>query len=1029
MKRSIILAAAFAITWAVCAAPSFKAARSVWPKGRETRMNDFVEFRASFDVKDGDAPILRVAGCSVYRIRLNGAFAGYGPARAAKGFFRMDEWPLAAKVGRNDLSIEVSAYNCNSFYIPEQPPFLMAEVVAGDRVLAATGADFRAYETPRVTKCSRYSYQRAFGEAYRLSPDWKGAELPIAEGPQVRLVERIAPYPKFEVIDGLKPVSAPEVAWKEPETFRKARWIDDTKPWVKCYKPDELGVNLWRELQCTSVRGGGHGSARPATGGTGVSPVHAGHGVQYDAGINSTGFIGLEVDCRKAGTLYVAFDELLMDGVVNPVRYTVCNAVRYDMMPGKYRIETFEPYTFRHIHVYTLDGDFSVSNVFVRTYRSPAADGASFKSSDAAIDAIFRAAKETFAQNAVDVFTDCPGRERAGWLCDSFFIGRTAALLTGSTYLERLFIQNYLLPEKFDDMPDGMLPMCYPSDHRSGRYIPNWAMWFVIEVGEYLERSGDRVMVDALRPRLEKLVDFLWKYRNADGLLEKLPSWVFIEWSKANDYVQDVSYPSNATWAEVLDSMDRMYGRPDLAAEARRVREAVRRQSWTGKWFCDNAVRQKDGTLKPSGNCTETCQYYMFMFGVATRKSHPALWKTLLGDFGPERRETNKHPEIAFSNAFIGNFLRLELLSRAGLDGQLLDETKGYFSYMAERTGTLWEYVSDWKSCNHGFASYAAVLYARNVLGLEKIDAREKTVVVRETDVALDACELTLPVPGGEVTYGWRKTDGGRNETFRAPPGWSMRRETAAKPLVSQWAGKKVAFLGDSITDPAQTNRHWRIYWQYLADELKLEPHVYAVSGYQWDRVYKATQKMKDEMGGDVDAIMIFAGTNDYMNGIPIGEWYNVAEEDVHLKGKTLKLPRRRFCKDMKTFKGRINMVMDFLKTNFPDQQVIIMTPLHRGYYNLGDKNIQPEETIPNTLGKHLEDYVVALREAADIWSVPVIDLYRESGLFPLNDAYAKCFRYVGPKVWDKLHPNTEGHRRLAKTIAARLMTLPPDFR
>ena len=57
--------------------PAFTAARSVWPQGRETRMNDFVEFRASFDAKDGDAPVLRVTGCSVYRIRLNGEFT-YG---------------------------------------------------------------------------------------------------------------------------------------------------------------------------------------------------------------------------------------------------------------------------------------------------------------------------------------------------------------------------------------------------------------------------------------------------------------------------------------------------------------------------------------------------------------------------------------------------------------------------------------------------------------------------------------------------------------------------------------------------------------------------------------------------------------------------------------------------------------------------------------------------------------------------------------------------------------------------------------
>jgi len=187
-------------------------------------------------------------------------------------------------------------------------------------------------------------------------------------------------------------------------------------------------------------------------------------------------------------------------------------------------------------------------------------------------------------------------------------------------------------------------------------------------------------------------------------------------------------------------------------------------------------------------------------------------------------------------------------------------------------------------------------------------------------------------------------------------------------------------------------------------------------------------------MGGDVDAIVIFAGTNDYMNGIPLGEWYDVAEEEVYLKGQTLKLPRRRLIKDMKTFKGRINTVMDFLKTNFPDQQVIIMTPIHRGLARLGGTNIQPEESFPNALGSYVDEYIAALREAADIWSVPLIDLYRESGLYPMNAAYAKCFRRGGPVSEknpdpDNLHPNTEGHRRLAKTIAARLLTLLSDFK
>ena len=31
-----------------------------------------------------------------------------------------------------------------------------------------------------------------------------------------------------------------------------------------------------------------------------------------------------------------------------------------------------------------------------------------------------------------------------------------------------------------------MLPMCYPADHYDGNFIPNWAMWFVLELEEYI---------------------------------------------------------------------------------------------------------------------------------------------------------------------------------------------------------------------------------------------------------------------------------------------------------------------------------------------------------------------------------------------------------------------------------------------------------------------------------------------------------------------------------------------------------------
>ena len=51
---------------------------------------------------------------------------------------------------------------------------------------------------------------------------------------------------------------------------------------------------------------------------------------------------------------------------------------------------------------------------------------------------------------------------------------------------------------RFEFLPEGMLPMCYPADHNDGVFIPNWALWFVVQLEEYAQRNGDRDMVDAV---------------------------------------------------------------------------------------------------------------------------------------------------------------------------------------------------------------------------------------------------------------------------------------------------------------------------------------------------------------------------------------------------------------------------------------------------------------------------------------------------------------------------------------------------
>ncbi|HDP35284.1 MAG TPA: hypothetical protein ENN29_09270 [Candidatus Hydrogenedentes bacterium] len=62
-------------------AVEFVAARPVWLEGRETEMNVFAGFRAVVETPATEPMAVRVAASTLYRLYVNGAFVGHGPAR------------------------------------------------------------------------------------------------------------------------------------------------------------------------------------------------------------------------------------------------------------------------------------------------------------------------------------------------------------------------------------------------------------------------------------------------------------------------------------------------------------------------------------------------------------------------------------------------------------------------------------------------------------------------------------------------------------------------------------------------------------------------------------------------------------------------------------------------------------------------------------------------------------------------------------------------------------------------------------
>lgn len=247
-----------------------------------------------------------------------------------------------------------------------------------------------------------------------------------------------------------------------------------------------------------------------------------------------------------------------------------------------------------------------------------------------------------------------------------------------------------------------------------------------------------------------------------------------------------------------------------------------------------------------------------------------------------------------------------------------------------------------------------------------------------------------------------------------------------APEIDSQWNGARTAFLGDSITDAAQIGRFNDTYWHMLQDILGIEPLVYGLNGHQMSDIIGQAEKLEADHGQDFDAIVMFVGTNDYNSDVPIGEWYDCEVCDVERDGKVM-VPRnhRTMAYDENTFCGRTNTVLKYLKSHFPTKQIILLTPIHRGYATFGDDNIQPCEEYANACGSFIDDYVQKIKEASNVWAVPVIDLNAVCGLYPLEEKHIPYFR--DPET-DRLHPNTDGHRRMAYALAYQLLGYPSRF-
>ncbi len=612
---------------------------------------------------------LRISSSCYYTLFLNGKVVAFGPTRTAKGYTRIKDLSID-KQSKDDFSISILYYGFPSFDIEFQQFFFGIEFYKNDKIVGTCDDLLFKFDGNYLSKSCKYSFQRGLVERYEfLSEDGFSNQIKMKEIDSPIELECLKLFCNYKE-------ELPSLI--KSSSFRGFSKIKETAYLEKESLKYLNGFNVRNELL-----------SLPKKGYTSLI---------FSLKEEKTGLLHIKGSSRIKTKFYVIFDEVMPKGEWVYARSNCNDVIEVNIDGTDFDFYSKVPYSLKYIMIIKENDGIDVSASLICIENDSLTD--TFSCNDKMIQSVYDASKNTFKQNSFDIFTDCPGRERAGWLCDSYFMGFACKHLMGNRNLEKEFLENFIYSSCLD-IPKNMLPMCYPADHKDKTYIPNWAMWFVIELFEYYKETRDEELLVSAKEKVFNLVSFFLNYENEYGLLEELPGWVFIEWSKANDYIDGISFPTNMLYAQMLYCVGRLYGEPSLVDKSTSIKSAIYSFSFFDGYYHDHAKRDNNNKIKTiDSDISETAQYYALFFNLPCDEKFK---NKMINSFGMD--VANNLDNVSKSNVFIGYFLRMFFLLREKEYEKLLNEAIPFFYKMSKETGTLWEKDDESASCNHGFAS------------------------------------------------------------------------------------------------------------------------------------------------------------------------------------------------------------------------------------------------------------------------------------------------------------------------------------
>ena len=217
------------------------------------------------------------------------------------------------------------------------------------------------------------------------------------------------------------------------------------------------------------------------------------------------------------------------------------------------------------------------------------------------------------------------------------------------------------------------------------------------------------------------------------------------------------------------------------------------------------------------------------------------------------------------------------------------------------------------------------------------------------------------------------------------------------------WLNKKVACLGDSITEgDSGEGSLIDSYVPKLKKYIGTNAQNFGKSGAWITKKTDGDISFVSRVGAirDQDVVTIFGGINDFQWNAPLGTMADTADTPT-------------------TFYGALKYVITTLSANNPKAKLMLITPMKttKFQYHTYDNN---GNLMQNANGNTQLDFVNAIKQVGEYYSIPVLDMYSNSNYSPYLPSQVGHDNFTA----DGLHPTAHGYERIAQTIGHAINNL-----